>query len=74
MQPSIQEVKAKHQNDLLAKPGVVSVGIARNAEGMLVIVVGMDRERPEARGKIPRELEGYTVSIEVLGTIRAQGK
>ena len=40
--PTIQEVKAKHADRLLAMPGVVSVGIGQDPDGQFVIVVGLD--------------------------------
>lgn len=72
MPPSIQEVKAKHEARLMAQPGVVAVGIGRDAEGRQAIVVSLDRERPEVRASTPRELEGYLVRVQVIGPIRAQ--
>jgi hypothetical protein len=72
MPPSIQEAKAKHEARLMAQPGVVSVGIGRDADGTEVIVVGLDRERPEARAALPQELEGYRVHVQVIGSVRAQ--
>jgi len=68
----IQEAKAKHEARLMAQPGVVSVGIGRDADGTEAIVVGLDRERPEARAALPRELEGYRVRVQVVGSVRAQ--
>lgn len=72
MPPSIQEAKAKHEARLMAQPGVVSVGIGRDADGTQVIVVGLDRERPETRAALPRELDGYRVRVQIIGTVRAQ--
>ncbi len=72
MPPSIQETKAKHEARLMAQPGVVSVGIGRDADGTEVIVVGLDRERPEARAALPPALDGYRVRVQVVGTVRAQ--
>jgi len=72
MPATIQQVKAKHETRLMAMPGVVSVGIGRNADGQPVIVVGLDRERPETRTTVPQELEGHPVRIEVIGPVRAQ--
>jgi hypothetical protein len=46
MSPTIQEVKAKYTDQLMAMPGVVSVGIGQNPDGTLVIVVGLDGPRP----------------------------
>jgi MFS family permease len=45
--PTIREVKAKHEAEVLALPGVVSAGIGQGKEGHPVIVVGLDRSRPE---------------------------
>lgn len=72
MPPSIQEVKARHEARLMAQPGVVAVGIGRDAEGRQAIVVSLDRERPEVRAATPQELEGYAVRVQVIGPVRAQ--
>jgi len=69
---TIQEAKARHAQRLLALPGVVSVGIGRDAEGREAIVVGLDRARPETQGRLPAQLEGYRVRVEVIGPIKAQ--
>lgn len=72
MPPSIQEAKAKHEARLMAQPGVVSVGIGRDPYGAEVIVVGLDRDRPEARAALPRELDDYPVRVQVIGSVRAR--
>ncbi len=72
MPASIQEVKAKHSDELMAQPGVVSVGIGKDAEGNPAIIVGLDRARPETEAEIPDSLEGYPVVTRVIGPIRAQ--
>ena len=72
MAPTLQEVKAKHAPRFLALPGVVSVGIGRAAEGREVIVSGLDRARPETQARLPAELEGYRVRVQIIGTVRAQ--
>jgi hypothetical protein len=51
--------------------GVVSVGIGREEDGSPVIVVGLDRHRPETIGEIPRQLEGFRIRVEVTGTVTA---
>lgn len=71
MEASIQEVKKAHEAQLMAVPGVVSVGIGRDEAGQPVIVVGLDRERPESRQQLPKRLEGYDVRTEVVGKIKA---
>ncbi len=72
MPPTIEQVKAAHEESLLALPGVVSVGIGRDAQGRPVIVVGLDKPRPQTEAAVPRALDGYGVRIEIVGTIRAQ--
>jgi hypothetical protein len=72
MRPSIQEVKAEHAERILALPGVVSVGIGRDAGGREVIVIGLDRPRPETQARLPAQLEGYPVRVDFIGTVRAQ--
>lgn len=72
MQTSIQDVKLRHEADLIAAPGVVSVGIGLEHDGTAVIIVGIDRDRPEIRAKVPQTIEGYRVRVEVVGTIQAQ--
>jgi hypothetical protein len=70
--PPIREVKAKHEAEVLALPGVVSVGIGQDKEGHPVIVVGLDRSRPETEAQLPRRLEGYPVLVQRVGSIKAQ--
>lgn len=69
---SIQEAKARHAPRLLALPGVVSVGIGRDARGGEVIVVGLDRARPETQARLPAQLEGYRVQVQLIGTVKAR--
>jgi hypothetical protein len=71
MQPSIQEIKKKHETSLLAMPGVVSVGIGLDKDGHPAIIVGLDGPRPETIDKLPSTLEGYIVSTQIIGTIKA---
>ncbi len=69
MQPSIQEVRAKHVDRLMSMPGVVSVGIGRDDEGAAVIVVGLDQAGAKVTESLPASLEGFTVRTEVVGKI-----
>lgn len=72
MPPSIQEVKAKHAEELMRRRGVLSVGIGRGPGGEPVIVIGVDRQHAETATSLPATLEGYTVRVELMGTIKAQ--
>ena len=71
MSPSIQEVKAKHEDRLLAMPGVVSVGIGRGPDGH-VVIVGLDGPRPQTVKQLPKLLDGYPVHVEIIGPVKAQ--
>ncbi len=72
MSPSIQEVKAKHVDELMRRRGVLSVGIGRGPEGESAIVIGLDRQHGETASSLPTTLEGYPVRVELMGTIKAQ--
>jgi len=72
MSLSIHDVKAKYKDQLMAEQGVVSVGIGRDDEGKPVIIVGLDSPRPETMGKLPKELDGYRLRVEVVGPLKAQ--
>jgi hypothetical protein len=72
MASSIQDVKARHARDLLTVPGVVSVGIGLDAQSREVIVIGLDRPRPETQADLPTQLEGYPVRVEIIGAVKAQ--
>jgi hypothetical protein len=72
MAPTIQQAKAKHEQRLLAMPGVVSVGIGLDAHGSAVIVVGLDGPRPETVKNLPTHLDGYAVETRIIGPLKAQ--
>jgi hypothetical protein len=67
----IREVKAKHEGRFLAMPGVVSIGIGRDPDGKSIIVVGLDRPRPETFKQLPKVLDGYPVRVEIIGPVKA---
>ena len=72
MTETIQNVKAKHQERLMALPGVVSVGIGLDADGKPAIVVGLASPQAEASLELPQALDGYAVISHVVGPVRAQ--
>lgn len=72
MRMSIKEVKAKHAAELIALPGVVSVGIGTDQDGQPAIIVGLDGAHPEATDKIPKTLDTYPVITHIVGPIKAQ--
>lgn len=72
MPATIQEVKAKHGEALMRRPGVLSVGIGRGQDGEPVIVVGVDRQQADTAASLPASLDGYAVRVELMGTLKAQ--
>ena len=72
MSPSIKDVKAKYEAQLLQMPGVVSVGIGRDENSQSIIVIGLESSNPETESKLPKKLEGYPVRVQTVGKIVAQ--
>ena len=72
MGDNIKQVKAEHEQRLLALPGVVSVGIGLDSNGNQAIVVGLKNSDSQITWKIPDELDGYAVIVHQVGTIKAQ--
>lgn len=68
---TVRAIKARHEADLLAKPGVVAVGIGLtppqgDAERRLAIIVSMSALEA-ARADLPDVLEGVPVVLQVTG-------
>ena len=70
----IEAVLADHTAELLSLPGVVGLYEGARADGAPCIRVMVVARTPELAKRIPRELEGYPVEIEVTGEIRPRGK
>jgi hypothetical protein len=68
---SIGEVKDRHEEELLAIPGVVGFGISSH-DGEPVIVVYLESDSPQLAAAVPAELEGFRVITEVTGPIEIQ--
>jgi hypothetical protein len=70
---SIQEVKDTWEKRLMDIPGVMGIGISLTKDRReRCIKVYANREASVA--KIPREIEGYPVEVEVRKPFRALGK
>lgn len=67
----IKVVMEAHVDELMAIAGVVGVAIGALEDGSPCITVLLAEDTPELRGKIPSELEGYPVVINVTGEIKA---
>ena len=65
----ILEVKKRHASSIMAIPSVVGVGIgAREAEPCIKVFV--QEKTPELEQRLPRNLEGFKVDVEAIGSIR----
>ena len=65
---SIDAVLAAHNDSLMAVPGVVGTAVGR-CSGAPCIRVLVTRTSDELRRRIPRELDGFPVQIDVTGPI-----
>lgn len=67
---TIEQVLKEHTEELMALPGVVGVAqsLCDERDCIKVYVANMT---PELEQKIPKELDGYQVDIEVTGEFRA---
>jgi len=65
---SIDAVLAAHNDSLMAVPGVVGTAVGR-CQGAPCIRVLVTRTSDELRRRIPRELEGFPVQIDVTGPV-----
>jgi len=67
---TIEQVLKEHTEELMSLPGVVGVGqgLCDDQDCIKVFVAKMT---PELKQKIPNELAGYQVDIEVTGEFRA---
>ncbi len=66
----INAVMEAHTAELMAIPGVVGVAIGETDDGKPCILVLIIEEKDEIINKIPKELEGYPVSLLVSGEIK----
>ncbi|MDX6693535.1 MAG: hypothetical protein QOF02_1138 [Blastocatellia bacterium] len=70
---SIEKVKEEHELQLMAIEGVQGVGIGqRDDSDELAIKVYVDNKTKALQEKLPKELDGHPVQIEVSGEFHAQ--
>ena len=70
---TIEEVLEEHTNALMAIGGVVGVGQGL-CDGQDCIKVFVIELTPELQQKIPKEIDGYAVEVEVTGEFKALPK
>jgi hypothetical protein len=65
------DVKQRHEADLMSIPGGVGVGVGQCDE-QACIKVFVEQETPELAGAVPTDLEGVPVELEAIGKVSAQ--
>ena len=63
---TIEQVKEHHQSELLSIDGVEGIGIGEEEDRPVIKVYVSDKSK-EVQSRIPRELQGYPVRIEMSG-------
>lgn len=71
MRRPIEAVQGSHSDSLMRIPGVIGTGIGL-CDGTPCIKVLVVRATPEIRKAIPDSLEGYRVTLDETGTVKAQ--
>jgi len=69
---TIEAVLAAHTDSLMALPGVVGTAIGTCDGAPCIRVFIADASAP-GRRRIPAQLDGYAVKVEVTGPIRPRG-
>ena len=67
---NIEEVLGRHQERLMAVPGVSGVGVGQS-DGKSAIVIMVKQLTPDLKARLPRTLEGHAVVVEQSGEIVA---
>lgn len=66
----IEKVLARHEEELMRISGVTGVGIGER-HGKPVLLVMLDRPASQLPARIPSQLEGVPVEVEVIGEVTA---
>jgi hypothetical protein len=65
-----RDVKQRHSQELLSKPGVSGVGVEKDESGEFVITVYLDSDDPGIQKQLPQDLEGVPVKFVLSGPFR----
>jgi hypothetical protein len=68
----IKQVKRKYEKQWLAYKGVVAVGIGFTSENVHGIIISVEHLTDALKSKLPTEIEGIPLEIQVSGPIVAQ--
>lgn len=70
----LKEVKRRYSASLRRLPGVAGVDIDRDPGGGYILAVYLDSADPDARRRLPDEIEGHRVKYIVSGPFEKQSK
>jgi hypothetical protein len=68
---SVDDVLSQNVEQLMSVPGVTGVGVGEDENGQPVISVMVAELTPELKSRLPTELGGYRVRLDVTGEITA---
>jgi hypothetical protein len=63
----VREIKRRHSNELLQRPGVCGVGVEKDEDGNFVLAVHLDATQPKAAEAVPDSIEGCPVKRSFSG-------
>jgi hypothetical protein len=66
----VRKIKRRHAPQLLSQPGVCGVGVEKDEHGEYVLVIHLDTHDPEARKRLPKQIEGHPVKFIQSGPFR----
>lgn len=72
MTNAINDIKRENEAQLMALPGVVSVGVGQAPDGRPAIIVGLGSDDPTIARQVPDQIRGYPVITQRIGTIKAR--
>mgnify|MGYP006277413755 FL=1 len=67
---TIKEAKQKHESQLMQLPGVVGVGLGKQEDRDVIVILVSELSRKLER-RLPTSIEGFEVRIQESGPIRA---
>jgi hypothetical protein len=66
----IRDLKRRHAAGLLARPGVVAVGVEQDGAGGYVLSVHLESDDPALCAALPERIEGHSVRYVPGGPYR----